>query len=73
MVSAPRLKNPLKPLSCVYVVSCVYPCRWAVLVGPNFESQEEAEIFLSSRTSKLALGSTQPPIQWVPGYFTGEG
>jgi len=31
------------------------------------EPQQELEIFLFTITSKQALASTQPPIQWVPG------
>jgi hypothetical protein len=30
-----------------------------------------AEIFLFSKTSRPAFGPTQPPIQWVPGAFSG--
>jgi hypothetical protein len=33
----------------------------------GFDFQEEYEIFLISITYELALGSTQPPIQWVLG------
>jgi hypothetical protein len=33
----------------------------------GFDSQKEQEIFLSSAASRPKLGSTQPPIQWVPG------
>ena len=29
------------------------------------------KIFLRSLVSRLVLGSTQPPIKWVPGNFTG--
>ena len=31
----------------------------------------ETKMFLLSETSRLALGLTQPPIQWAPGYFLG--
>jgi hypothetical protein len=33
----------------------------------GFESQEELRIFLFTTASRLALGLTQPPIQWAPG------
>jgi hypothetical protein len=34
---------------------------------PGFDSWQELEIFLYSTVSRLALGPTQPPIQWVLG------
>jgi len=34
-----------------------------------FESQYRQEIFPFSKTARLALGPTQPPIQWPPGLF----
>jgi hypothetical protein len=37
---------------------------WAGL--PEFDSRQGQEIFIFSTASKLALGHTQPPIQWVP-------
>jgi hypothetical protein len=37
---------------------------------PGFHSRQEQEIFLFSTVSRLALGPTQPPIQWVLGAFS---
>jgi hypothetical protein len=34
---------------------------------PGFNSQQGQETFNFSIASRLALGHTQPPIQWVPG------
>jgi hypothetical protein len=34
------------------------------LDGPGIESRWDRNF---SQTSRLALGSTQPPVQWVPG------
>jgi hypothetical protein len=33
----------------------------------GFDSQRELRIFLFTTASRTALGSTRPPIQWVPG------
>jgi hypothetical protein len=33
---------------------------------PGFDSRHGQEIFLHSIESRPALGSTQPPTQWVP-------
>ena len=37
----------------------------------RFESWQGQEIFLFCKSSALALGSKQPPIQWVPRFFPG--
>jgi hypothetical protein len=36
----------------------------------EFKSREELGIFLFSTASRPALGSTQLPIQWVPGILS---
>jgi hypothetical protein len=33
----------------------------------GFESRQGLGIFLFTAASRLALGPTQPPIQWLPG------
>jgi hypothetical protein len=38
---------------------------------PGFESRQEKEIFSSPKPSRPVLGSTQPPMQRVPGVFPG--
>jgi hypothetical protein len=39
------------------------------LLYTSFDSRQGREIFLFSITSRQALGSTESPIQWVPGLF----
>jgi hypothetical protein len=38
----------------------------SIMDDPGFEYRQGQEIFLFSKSSRLALSSTQPPIQWVP-------
>jgi hypothetical protein len=38
---------------------------------PGFDSRQ-GNIFLLSTVSRPAPGSTQPPVQWVPGLFSPE-
>ena len=40
------------------------------LDGPRIESQWGQDFL---HLSKLALGPTQPPVQWVPGLCRGKG
>jgi hypothetical protein len=37
---------------------------------PRFDSRRELELLLFTTASRLALGSTQPPIQWAPAALT---
>jgi hypothetical protein len=39
--------------------------------GPGFVSTQGKEISVLSKSSRPALGSTQPPIQRVPGFLPG--
>jgi len=41
-----------------------------VLDDQGSESQQELEIFLFVTMSRLALGTSQPPIQWVLGILS---
>jgi hypothetical protein len=36
----------------------------------GFDSRRGLGIFLFTTASKMALGPTQPPFQWVPGAFS---
>jgi hypothetical protein len=50
---------------CSWIAQLYSSGFWAGLLG--FSSWEGQEIFLFSTASRLALGTSQPPIQWVPG------
>ena len=56
------------------------PRTWDGVVGiatnywlddPRFESRQGQKIFHFSRTSKPAVGSTQPSVQWAPAVLSG--
>jgi hypothetical protein len=40
---------------------------WLGVGRPGFDSRQRQQIAHFSTSSRPALGSTQPPIQWVPG------
>jgi hypothetical protein len=47
--------------------------RWAMgLDDRGFESRQGLGIFLFTTTSRLALGPTLPPIQWITGAISLE-
>jgi len=39
---------------------------------PEFDSRRARGSFLFAIPSRQALGSTQPPIEWIPGGFLGD-
>lgn len=39
------------------------------LKGPGFESWQMQDVFLFCKTYRPALGLTQPPVHWAPGFF----
>ena len=39
------------------------------LADQGLESRQGQRIFGASKTSRLSLGSSRPPIQWVPKFF----
>ena len=54
------------------LVECTVDCRLGYgLDGPVFESLRGQEIVLFSKISRPAVGTTQPPLQWVSGFFPG--
>jgi hypothetical protein len=48
---------------------CDYAVGWMV---PGFNFQQGLETFLFSNMSRLAMGLTQPPIQWLLGVVSPE-
>jgi hypothetical protein len=56
----------LSGLLCGSYLFNVPATRWTIGVL-DFDSRRGLGIFLSTTASRTALGSTQPPIQWVSG------
>jgi hypothetical protein len=56
----------------ILLISRSQNSSFSIATGYGLEDQGvgvRVKNFLFSTLSKLALGSTQPPIQWVPGLF----
>jgi hypothetical protein len=53
------LKRQTQETFCLAAIVC--HCR------PGFDPQQRQRIFLLVSASRPALGSIQPPVQWVPG------
>jgi hypothetical protein len=49
----------------IFLIICCWAMGWTIGVL-GFDSQWGLGIFLFTTMSRTALGSTQPPIQWVP-------
>ena len=63
-----KFVTPLLTLcACVSVVCIV---TWIRAGRSGFPFWQVQEIYLYSEKSRQALGSTQPPVQWVPGVFS---
>jgi hypothetical protein len=66
----PWRKHPLLIVNDETVKKCYHQSA-GMATGYVLDSQgsipDESKIFLFSTASRLALGSNQPPIQWVPG------
>jgi hypothetical protein len=61
-VGMDTLLNALFPFYCFYLCLKGWTIGWS-----GFEFRCGLGIFLFNTVSRLALGPTQPPIQWIPG------
>jgi hypothetical protein len=63
------LKFTLVVVVVVVVIFLFLAKGWTIRVL-GFDSWQGLGIFLFTTTSRMALGPTQPPIQWVPGVLS---
>ena len=67
--SVPQLKGLVNKTNLQHHESNISLHLLTGLEGLGFESRYGQGTFPFSKTSKPALGPSQPHLQWVPGYF----
>jgi len=53
----------------IFIVTAVRTSTYATCCHPDVYQQQQ-EIYFFYKTSRQALGPSQPPIQWLLGYFS---